>query len=293
MTPSLIRRFTGLLAPGEKLRVLMYHSVSVDGRRDDLTVSDAQLEEHFHYLRSKGYNTILLSDLIAQYDQNRPLPPNPVLITFDDGFRNNIEVAYPLAKKYGVKINLFLVPSFMIAGGYRDEACARAEEIKGLDPAFVEVGLHSYAHSSYASLVPSKIEADVERCLSSLTAMGINYQPCIAYPYGAYPRRKGYDQDRLFEILEEKGIRLAFRIGNRINRIPLRNRFLIQRLDIRGDETFLLFRLSLSMGKKLLGLPKLIALIGLQIEKLKAFYFSIRRGKYTKKKIATGESGAC
>src|ERR1700732_958982 len=92
----------------KRLRVLMYHSVSGNGYRDALTVDSKQLEEHFRWLQEKGYQTIQFKELIAYYDNNRPLPPNPVLITFDDGYRNNYEIAYPLAKKYQVKINLFL-----------------------------------------------------------------------------------------------------------------------------------------------------------------------------------------
>jgi peptidoglycan/xylan/chitin deacetylase (PgdA/CDA1 family) len=242
----------------EKLRVLMYHGVSGGSRRDALTVDSGQLEAHFQYLRSNGYNTILLSDLIAYYDHKRPLPPKPVLITFDDGFLNNYQIAYPLAEKYQVKINFFVVPAFIRSGIYRDEACMQEEDIRRLDGALVEIGLHSYRHSSYAALIPSRIKEDLEHCRTSLTSMGISYQPCLAYPYGAYPKRKGYDQTRLFEILGENGIHLAFRIGNRINSLPLRNKFLIQRLDIRGDEPFLLFRISLAFGRKLFGLPGLI-----------------------------------
>lgn len=241
-----------------KLRVLMYHGVSGEGRRDALTVDSGQLSAHFQYLRSNGYHTILLSDLIAYYEHKRPLPPKPVLITFDDGFLNNYQIACPLAEKYQVKINFFVVPAFIKSGIYREEACMQVADLHRLDGALVEIGLHSYAHSSYAALIPSRIEEDLECCRTSLTTMGLSYQPCLAYPYGAYPRRKGYDQTRLFEILEEKGIRLAFRIGNRLNRLPLRNRFLIQRLDIRGDEPFLLFRLSLAFGRKLFGLPGVI-----------------------------------
>jgi hypothetical protein len=98
--------------------------------------------------------------------------------------------------------------------------------------------------------------------------MGIPYQPCLAYPYGAYPRRKGYDQSRLFEILEEKGVRLAFRIGNRINRLPLRRPFLIQRLDIKGNEPFPLFRVRLAFGRKLVGLSRFIYAVALWKEKV-------------------------
>jgi peptidoglycan/xylan/chitin deacetylase (PgdA/CDA1 family) len=235
----------------KSLRVLLYHSISADGSKNALTVTKEQLEEQFRHLQAKGYSTILLSELIAYYDHQRPLPPNPVLITFDDGFRDNLEIAYPLAIKYKLKINFFLVPAFMIIGEYKDRPCLRADDMQRLDPAHVEVGLHSYAHSSYAELSSAKIEADIERCRLSMRTMGVAWQPCLAYPYGAYPRRKGLDQTRLFEILEEKGIRLAFRIGNRLNPLPLRRQFLIQRLDIRGDEPFLKYRLGLAFGKKL------------------------------------------
>ena len=243
-----------------KLRVLMYHSVSDNGREDALTVSRTQLEAHFQHLHSNGYHPILLSELIAYYDHNHPLPPKPVLITFDDGFLDNYQVAYPLAEKYRMKINFFVVPAFIISGTYREQACMQPGELRQLDPSLVEIGLHSYSHSSYAALTPSGIAADLDRCRASLMAMGLSYQPCLAYPYGAYPRRKGLDQTRLFEMLEEKGVRLAFRIGNRINSLPLRNKFLIQRLDIRGDESFQLFQASLRFGRKRIGWMKFIPL---------------------------------
>jgi peptidoglycan/xylan/chitin deacetylase (PgdA/CDA1 family) len=199
------------------LRVLLYHNVSADGRRDDLTVSSSQLEEQFQYLQQAGYTSIGFSDLIAYCDQSKPLPPKPVLVTFDDGFRNNATIAYPLAKKYGIKINLFVVPLFIRAGGYRSNPCLQPDDLEELDPSLVEVGLHSYAHANYAKLHPAEIANDIERCLYTMDEMGISYQPCLAYPFGAFPKRQREAQDKLFEILQEKGIRLAFRIGNSRN----------------------------------------------------------------------------
>ncbi|HEV2482793.1 MAG TPA: polysaccharide deacetylase family protein [Puia sp.] len=230
-----------------RLRVLLYHSISADGSRDDLTVSAAQLEAQFQHLRRRGYNSILLSDLIAYYERRRSLPPKPVLITFDDGFLNHVTVAYPLAKKYRMKINLFVIPFFIRTGGYRSTPCAQPADLEKMDPALVEVGLHSYAHLSYADLHPEEIEFDIDRGLQTLQEMGIAYQPCLAYPFGAFPR----GPQNLFELLQRKGIRLAFRIGNRINSLPLREKFLIQRIDVRGDESLVRFRLSLGFGRKL------------------------------------------
>jgi peptidoglycan/xylan/chitin deacetylase (PgdA/CDA1 family) len=233
----------------KKLRVLMYHSVSDTGRRDDLTVDTQQLEQHFRHLWLNNYTPLLLSELIECHEQKRPLPEKAVLITFDDGFRNNYQLAYPLAKKYQLKLNFFVVPAFIHRGSYRGEPCLSAAELQKMDPSIVECGIHSFEHESYDVLKPFDIETDIYSCMSALQEMGIPYQPCLAYPYGAYPRTV-LQQSRFFEILEAQGIRLAFRIGNRVNRLPFTNRFLIQRLDIRGDESFHSFRLSLTYGKK-------------------------------------------
>ena len=232
-----------------KLRVLMYHSVSDDGRRDGLTVDTHQLEQHFHYLRSNGYRSLLLSELIACHDQRMELPEKAVLITFDDGFLDNYQYAYPLALKYQLKLNFFLVPSFIRRGTYREETCLSAADLHKMDPAIVEFGLHSMDHQCYDVLQPAEIHTDIDDCMKTLSEMDIPFQPVLAYPYGAWPR-KVLQESRFFEILEEQGIRLAFRIGNRLNRFPLTNRFLIQRIDVRGDEPFSTFRLALAYGKK-------------------------------------------
>lgn len=235
-----------------RLRVLLYHNISADGYRDDLTVSAAQLEEQFQYLHRAGYHSISLSELIAHYDKGKPLPPRPVLVTFDDGFRNCATIAYPLAKKYNVKISLFVIPFYIKTGNYRSIPCLQPADLEEMDPALVEVGLHSQFHASYAELLPYEIEYDLDTCLLNLREMGIDYQPCLAYPFGAYPRRQRQAQRMLFELLQRKGIRLAFRIGNRINPLPLREKFLVQRIDIRGKDSFNNFRLSLAFGRKLL-----------------------------------------
>jgi peptidoglycan/xylan/chitin deacetylase (PgdA/CDA1 family) len=233
-----------------KLRVLMYHSVSGTGERGDLSVDKGQLESHFRYLHTHGYSSILLSQLVDALDGKSVLPQRPVLVTFDDGFRDNYELAYPLAERYRIRINLFVVPAFIRQGSYREIPCMTAGDIQNMDPDLVEIGLHSFSHDSYADLPPSRLSDDIDRSITALKSMNIAFQPCLAYPFGAYPRRKGLDQSRLFQILEEKGIRLAFRIGNRINPLPLRNIFTVQRMDITGHDTLRSFAWSLKLGKK-------------------------------------------
>jgi hypothetical protein len=80
----------------------------------------------------------------------------------------------------------------------------------------------------------------------------ISFQPCFAYTYGAYSKKDPVKRRAMFDMLEANGIKLALRIGNRVNKLPLKNRYLVERIDIRGDESLQKFKLALKLGKKLL-----------------------------------------
>src|SRR5262245_5247171 len=79
--------------------ILMYHKVGnppPDSKLKKLWVSADQLREQMSYLASHGYTPILFKDLYRHWDKKSPLPPKPVLITFDDGYANNFENALPI-----------------------------------------------------------------------------------------------------------------------------------------------------------------------------------------------------
>jgi len=235
-----------------QLRVLMYHKISSNGDRDGLTVPVNTLEAQFNYLLKEGYSPLLFSDLLNYARSRTPLPRKPVLITFDDGYRDNYTVMYPLLKKYGMKANIFLVPAFLqpqhVPGNLNNEYL-QLSDIQAMDPQQVEFGLHSYDHKSYKKLSPAEIHEDIIATKALLQTMDIPWQPCLAFPYGAFPKRKPVQLRQFYKTLSNNQIELAFRIGNRLNRLPLRNPLLIQRLDIRGDDPFEKFVTLLKRGK--------------------------------------------
>jgi hypothetical protein len=244
--------FTGLTFRG--LPVLMYHKVTDIGAGDDLTVNTVDLERQFRYLNSKGYNSIFLSDLVSYLHENKALPPMPVLLTFDDGYQNNYTLLYPLLKQYKLKGNIFLVAGFIQSP--QDAVASKSDflhidDIKNMSSHTVQFGLHSYDHKNYNNLTISEIEEDIRSCRNRLNDLNIPYQPCLAYTYGSFPKKDAKKRNTMFRTLEANGIQCAFRIGNRVNKLPVKNRFLIQRIDIRGNESFGLFRLFLVAGKKI------------------------------------------
>jgi peptidoglycan/xylan/chitin deacetylase (PgdA/CDA1 family) len=233
----------------------MYHKVSANGYSDYLTVPAQQLEAQFQYLQQEGYTPILLSDLVNYVRQAKPLPPKPVLITFDDGYRDNYTIMYPLLKKYGMKAGIFIVPTFLQTELHtynekqQGNAYLQLNDIMAMDRQLVEYGLHSYDHKNYKTLTPQQLDQDIARTRAMLFTLNIPFQPCLAFPYGAYPKRAPVKQRLFFNTLVDNNIALAFRIGNRLNPLPLRNPLLIQRLDIRGDDPFSRFVHLIKKGK--------------------------------------------
>lgn len=238
---------------GPCLRVLMYHKVSGNGERDFLTVTAEQLSDQWKYLKREGYSPILFSELITYVKDGTPLPPRPVLLTFDDGYKDNFEVMYPILQHLGMKANIFLVPAYLQQQQQKaDGTYLDLQELNRMNPALVEYGLHSYEHQSYKTLSPAEVGEDIRKTGDWLQTNGISFQPCLAFPYGAYPKKNPVKLKAFFNMLDQNGVVLAFRIGNRLNAMPLKKPLLVERLDIRGDDSFEDFVKLVKRGKALM-----------------------------------------
>jgi len=100
-----------------RVPVLMYHYLSVppanaDIYRKDLSVAPELFAQHLDRIRAEGYTTITPYDFIAALQTGTPLPEKPVLITFDDGYRDNYENAFPLLRERGMVATFFVVTDF-------------------------------------------------------------------------------------------------------------------------------------------------------------------------------------
>jgi peptidoglycan/xylan/chitin deacetylase (PgdA/CDA1 family) len=93
-------------------RILTYHGIDRVGRRDlnGRFVSETVFEAHLRYLSARA-NVISLDDFFAQKFDNQCFN---VAITFDDGYRNNLELALPLLEKYGLPATFFITPAHLI-----------------------------------------------------------------------------------------------------------------------------------------------------------------------------------
>jgi peptidoglycan/xylan/chitin deacetylase (PgdA/CDA1 family) len=89
------------------LRVLMYHKVNnLPG--NPLTIPVSLFDEQMERLRQLGYTVVDLQAVLDYYVDGKPLPPRAVLVTFDDGYRDNLDNAARVLEKYGYPAVLFV-----------------------------------------------------------------------------------------------------------------------------------------------------------------------------------------
>jgi len=235
-----------------RLPVLMYHDITVNGQTDELTVSHIQLEKQLAYLSGNGYRSISLGQLSTHLLSGKPLPKRSLLITFDDGYHSNVSVLQPLLEKYNQRAVVFLVADFIgkpARSGSRRYLSASA--IQQANPAVLEFACHTFDHRSYNELSIEEIRKDLCQMFARFRELGLEVRPFLAYTYGAFPKKDPAKLSALFQVLGGYGITAAFRIGNRINYLPLKKRFLIQRVDVRGTDSSWKFRWLLRLGRKI------------------------------------------
>lgn len=230
-----------------KLPILMYHQVDRN-ENVGLIISVEKLEAQFQFLAENGYSSYHLSELL----QLRKLPAKKnIVITFDDGYVNQLDYAYPLLQKYKLKATFF-IPLKYIGGedGWNSPTSPimDIEALKSFDPTVVELAFHSYEHKRYSELSKDQIEADTQKALDVVSENALPFGPYLAYPYGKFPR-KDPEKSLFFQQLQERDFQYGLRIGNRLNTFPFKNPFVIQRIDIKGEYSLSKFRRKIKYGK--------------------------------------------
>lgn len=168
--------------------ILMYHYVSVppanaDIYRLDLSVTPDRFATHLLALSSTGYTTISLYDLLAHLTQGTPLPQKPVILSFDDGYRDNYENAFPLLQEFGMTATFFVVTDYINEGHSAYLTWEMAREMQA-------AGMHIESHGrTHVNLSNRKDSFLIWQALGSLETIEseLGMRPrFITYPSGHY-----------------------------------------------------------------------------------------------------------
>jgi peptidoglycan/xylan/chitin deacetylase (PgdA/CDA1 family) len=162
-----------LLETGKRPAILMYHSIS----GEDYSVTAENFEAQIKYLSENGY-TFLFPEEIHDSDKY----DKPVIITFDDGYRDNYEIAYEILKKYNAKATIFMITDLIGADGYLTEGQIKELEDGGL----VRIESHSHNHTVMSRQSPAHVVIQIERSNAILEEITGREHKVFAYPFGEF-----------------------------------------------------------------------------------------------------------
>jgi peptidoglycan/xylan/chitin deacetylase (PgdA/CDA1 family) len=198
------------------LRVLMYHKVN-ELWPNPTTVTTAVFAEQMALLAELGYEPVSLDVVRDHYLDGTPLPPGAVLITFDDGYRDNLENALPILREHGYPAVVFVPIGFLDDGkplpheeslrllGIRN-ATLDWSELATLEEGGVRIESHGIAHRPLSELEPA--EAAREIALSKLRLEDALGRPVRAFAY--VKGSEAHYKPVHLSLLRQAGYDLAF-----------------------------------------------------------------------------------
>ncbi|KGY11293.1 polysaccharide deacetylase [Vibrio tubiashii] len=153
------------------------------------------LEKHFKLIKKMGFETITFKDLsnkglISRLEYGKRY----IIITVDDGYKDNYELLLPLLKKYNFKAVIYVVTgeTFNRWDVENDDNPERPvplmnqNELKALsDSGLIEIGGHTVSHPHLNTLTPEKQEVEIEKNKEELEGMLNMPLTSFAYPYGS------------------------------------------------------------------------------------------------------------
>ena len=229
-----------------KLPVLMYHKVR-PGPADALTVPLEIFNAQLDALRARGYESISFAELLA----SGPLPSKPILLTFDDAYADFEPFALESMRARGFKATVFLPVGHVGGENAWDgggEPLMNWDDLRRLGGSAVEWGLHSWNHDDYGTLDVAAMRNDLRRCRAKLQEESVDFADVLAYPYGGFPRTEPARSDMKI-MFREEGLRLALRIGSRVERTTPKDPYEMRRVPMEAADLGLRLWAKLRFGR--------------------------------------------
>lgn len=215
---------------GTMLPILLYHNVTdfYDPLNKGDNISPRVLESHFKMLKDFGFNTISFDQYFDYRTNGTPLPENPIIISFDDGYLSNYLIAYPMLKKYGFKATIFTVTKASYDSSYcnyRHFSWEQAKEMQ--ESGFIDIQSHSYSHFIHTDKTEEDNEKEIKTSHFDITKNTGKSPTVYAYPSGKFT-------ENTQKKAEEAGYRIQVIVRGGVNddNTPLNE---LTRLNIDGD----------------------------------------------------------
>lgn len=175
---------------------LLYHKIASpprDARIRGGYTPARRFARQMAYLKRNGYEFYTASEMVAHLRERGAFPPKGLTLTFDDGWKDNYENAFPVLRKLGIRATIFLIPSCI--GRASDKALSEGEharehlsreDILEMSRHGIEFGSHTLNHRLLHQTAPDETRFELEESKRQIEEL--LDRPCrtFAYPGGHF-----------------------------------------------------------------------------------------------------------
>ncbi len=220
--------------------ILLYHQITAEQDHDDpfaLSVTPENFEAQMRYLADNNYRCLSLKEAIARRSGQKD-SGKTFALTFDDGYADNYEIAFPILKKFGFKATIFVVSGFVGRSlcwpGEREVAFCTWEQLDEMWSYGIEMGGHTSSHPNLPELSLAEAEFEIRDSKSMLEKH--LKRPVLHF---AYPG--GHQTPHIQDITMATGYEAGLGVD-----IGPNSQFNTWRVQITGNDSLALFRLKVS-----------------------------------------------
>jgi peptidoglycan/xylan/chitin deacetylase (PgdA/CDA1 family) len=179
--------------------IFCYHRLVDKVRAPGTEITTPDFEAQMQVLKDKGITVIGMQDYLAWRRSEKAIPPRCAVITFDDGWKSQYDVAWPIMKKFGYPFTMFIYTEGVQGGHFGGGQAISWEQLAEMRDAGVDIEAHSATHQDlrkgYDVINKKKtsgpeyeqwLQNEVVGCKQLLEQrLGIKVN-CFAVPFGNY-----------------------------------------------------------------------------------------------------------
>lgn len=182
--------------PTEGIPVLMYHSIStIPG--NTLGVPVQQFTDEMEWLNRQNYTSLSLEEFYEALVNKTPVPEKPIVLTFDDGYSDNYDAAWPILRQYGFKATFFVTTSSVGPG------MMNWDQLKDLVHQGNSVSSHTVHHYDLATLSSQQQTDELSLSKKDVEDHLSNKVNALCFPSGKY-------NQTTLELMPKLGYTLGF-----------------------------------------------------------------------------------
>jgi hypothetical protein len=248
-------RLCAVISGTNRVRVLVYHRICGANRgdvQDEWTVMTERFEEQMRFLRKDKYVILTVDELLTYMEMGKQFPKKAVCITFDDGYQNNYDHAFPILAELGISATFYLTTDYI--GSTRpldwkkklDGDCSLNgrnlfpltwEQVREMTNYGMDFASHSHTHANFNLLDSDSIKREVTESQVIMARYLSHYGRSIACPF----RVKASQITKVQLCLKDTGCSGAF-LGTWGSVGPDTNRFNMPRMSVYRKDSLYVFR---------------------------------------------------